>query len=462
MLRTLKLGLTLALVAGSLQSARAFSLLGIWDTWQTVALGYQVTTGGSVDIGGPMNLSEEYRWNVPVITYAFDESFLNYFGQRGVQEVEKAIAILNNLPAMSAMSSNLTEFPLDATRVNHQAQALGILDLKSTALSVLVEEMGLAEPERYTWCLRDRQTRTVNGVNVTNYFVIQRNFDPVTWMPTKYVNGTMYSYTIRDPNLPLNNADAEEFVADPLARSYTAIASGLPAAGQFHTGITRDDAGGLRYLYRYQNYNVEDLPVGVTNSLGTGAGGGYVMIFPTNTVFQTNGFGSTSNVLITVGVRPGIEKLSFQRVEYDSHYSQTLVPYYYDYTDTVITNFTSTQQYLRRTITQPDILFTAEDLGLTISASGVPVPLIIRRTAGFVSNDAINGNTTKAGPGIIQAPITISFTFLLPGYFNDDQFLGESTDRTEVWGSFDGSTNAPVIYPSILSIQDIERQVQSR
>src|SRR4051812_12111309 len=34
-------------------------------------LGY--TLGG--DIGGPMNQLEGYRWNVPIITYAFDESF---------------------------------------------------------------------------------------------------------------------------------------------------------------------------------------------------------------------------------------------------------------------------------------------------------------------------------------------------------------------------------------------------
>jgi hypothetical protein len=465
MLRSIKFVLTLALLSGSLHSARAFSLLGIWDTWQTAALGYRKTIGG-VDIGGPMNLSDGYRWNVPVITYAFDESFVHYFGLRGMQEVEKAIQILNNLPAISAMSSNLTEFPLDAARVNHQAQALGILDLKSTALALLVEEMGLAEPERYAWCLRDRVIRTINNVTTTNYVVIQRNFDPVTWMPSKFVNGTMYSYTIDDPvSVVDNSADAVEFVADPLALSYTAVARSMPYSGQFFTGITRDDAGGLRYLYRHNNYNVENLPAGVSNSLGGGIEGNYVMIFPTNTVLGTNGFGSTgSNTLITVGVRPGIDKIQFQRVEYDSYFSQTLVPYYYDYTDTVITNFTATQQFLRRTITQPDILFTAEDLGMLLSNGGLgtPYPVLTARTAGFVSNDAINGNTTKAGPGVIQAPITISFTYLLPAYLNDNQFFDEATaTKTSVWGSFDGGTNAPVVYPSMISIQDIERLVQS-
>ena len=63
----------------------AFSLLGPSPasggvngalSWQSTDVGYN-TFG--VDIGGPVNLGEEYRWNIPVITYAYDESFLNYF-----------------------------------------------------------------------------------------------------------------------------------------------------------------------------------------------------------------------------------------------------------------------------------------------------------------------------------------------------------------------------------------------
>ena len=36
------------------------------------------------DIGGPMRLDSEYRWNVPIVTYGFDRSFLDYFGANGV------------------------------------------------------------------------------------------------------------------------------------------------------------------------------------------------------------------------------------------------------------------------------------------------------------------------------------------------------------------------------------------
>jgi len=60
------------------------------------AIGYNTFNS---DIGAPMNLGEEYRWNIRTVTYGFDESFLNYFGQKGVDAVNQAFAIFNGLPA---------------------------------------------------------------------------------------------------------------------------------------------------------------------------------------------------------------------------------------------------------------------------------------------------------------------------------------------------------------------------
>src|SRR4051812_22855195 len=87
--------------------ASAFSLLGPLpgaggEAWQTGALGYNPT--GTSDIGAPKNFGEEYRWNLPVITYGFDGSFINYFGADGVAAVEAAFAILNSLPDLSKLS----------------------------------------------------------------------------------------------------------------------------------------------------------------------------------------------------------------------------------------------------------------------------------------------------------------------------------------------------------------------
>ena len=39
------------------------------------------------------NIGEEYRWNTPLLTYAYDESFINYFGENGILAIEDAIEL---------------------------------------------------------------------------------------------------------------------------------------------------------------------------------------------------------------------------------------------------------------------------------------------------------------------------------------------------------------------------------
>src|SRR5262245_51899616 len=97
--------LTLSVILFSAAHGFGFALLGPYADWMQLTNGYR----GPYDIGGPMDLREEYRWNVPVVTYAFDQSFLDYFGSNGVAAVESAIQILNNLPPASQIV--LTNFP---------------------------------------------------------------------------------------------------------------------------------------------------------------------------------------------------------------------------------------------------------------------------------------------------------------------------------------------------------------
>src|SRR5262245_14625159 len=115
---------TLALaIFGAANSASAFSLLGPFDVWQVARIGYNIPENG--DLGGPMNRGDEYRWNMRTITFGIDSSFKTFFGQRGVEELRKAVAIINKLPPVSKMSSNLVEFPTNARGVNFQAATLG-------------------------------------------------------------------------------------------------------------------------------------------------------------------------------------------------------------------------------------------------------------------------------------------------------------------------------------------------
>src|ERR1051326_7906040 len=81
------------------QRVFGFSLLGPYADWMDIQKGYAQPG----DIGGPMNIGEGYRWNIPTITYGFSRSFLDYFGSNGVAAVESAIAVLNQLPPASTV-----------------------------------------------------------------------------------------------------------------------------------------------------------------------------------------------------------------------------------------------------------------------------------------------------------------------------------------------------------------------
>src|ERR1039458_6689248 len=79
------------------------------------------------------------------------------------------------------------------------------LDLKSTTLHLLVEQLGLTEPERYTWTLHDRYTAPgpLPCPLLEYYLVVQRNFDPVPSplnqvQYSPYVNNVLYTYFIED------------------------------------------------------------------------------------------------------------------------------------------------------------------------------------------------------------------------------------------------------------------------
>ena len=215
MRRLTQIAATLLLWEAVTAPVAAFSLLGPATAWMTARLGYDLNVniwppGQGWGGGGPMSIGEEYRYNIPTLSYAYTPAFLNYFGQRGVVEIEKAVAILNRLPSMSTVDMN--DYPLISQRVNHRAQAMQLVDVRSTALSVLVNNLGLTDPSRWVYTLRNRWTDPVS----TNYYVIKRNFDPDTWSHSSYINGQLWTYSrVADVT------DTESFVftqpVDPLA-----------------------------------------------------------------------------------------------------------------------------------------------------------------------------------------------------------------------------------------------------
>src|SRR6185312_3231908 len=196
--------------------------------------------------------------------YAYDANFLGFFGPEGATAVDGTFAILNALTNVDNYSKALSEFSLDTRHANYQAQALGLLDLKSSVLGLMVEQLGLTDPVRYTWTLHDRDhVGSIPCPVGMLYWVVQRNFDyissPLNQLQySPYVNNTLYTYQIFEactgPN-PL--ALAVPFSVDPLATTYSPVASFTLFLGDYYTGLTRDDMAGLRYLLSTNNINWE-------------------------------------------------------------------------------------------------------------------------------------------------------------------------------------------------------------
>lgn len=455
----------LAVAVTLVVDASAFSLMGPFASWQTAAIGYNLPG----DVGGPMTLSEDYRITVPVLNYGFDGTFLSFFGANGVAAVNAAMAILNAVPAASAMTASLTEFPLQAIGpANATAANLQIRDLKSAALSTVFGQMGLASPERWTYTLRDRAV----VANTTNYTVIQRNFDPISLRPNNIVNGALYTYTVAESVLPGNFADAVETRVSGNINNISVASvddGGGLLAGQFFTSLTRDDLGGLRYLLRFNNVNTETLDANVT--LVDTTSSPYAPFLGTN---------AQTNIPIAIARRPGIDRVSFNPIALDSllgivvrAVTNRYVDRYFNPTNNVLTN-----QTVQRVVNLPDILFAAGDLpppalGLISGAT-----LVRPTSTRWVNNSALPGNTVAggaailSGPGVIPAAlsnataIVIEFNTLGASRANFSgagaRFLDERSSTVNgVWGYFDATTIYSV-FPDGVTIQDLERQLLGR
>jgi hypothetical protein len=426
---------------GAVQRAQSDTFQFSFDTIGPSRIDY----GGTTDLGASKNLGDEYRLNTPTITYAIDASFYDYFGVKGAKAIDDAMAIMNRIPAASRTSADLSEFLTEGNqRINQRAQALQLIDLKSTVLSIMVERLGLFG-ETHVFDLHDRVSFPPVSCSF-DYATVIRNFDPVTWEPTHFVNGTFYTYDIQELCPVFGEADAIERVANTLAFQFTAVATqeGLVYGG-YYLNITRDDMGGIRYLYRQNNYNTEALP---TDAVVSSFGSPWTPpnLFFTNAL-QTN----------TTALRGGIEKVTFVKTSFDSVFGTGFTPRTIAYSVPIVTNYHVMSQSVRRRITQPDIVFKAADL------SGGLFNSTYQRSAPFVISNSITSaqNGSGAGPGAFGPQATIIFnksgTLLLNA---TPFFLDETTSLPSFqWGSFDGSTNDPVVYPSGTSIMDIESRV---
>jgi hypothetical protein len=410
----------------------AFSLLGPYTKWMSFTNHYRLPG----DIGGPMGIGQGYRWNVPIVTYAFDKSFMDFFGSNGVAAVEQAIAILNRVPPASHIV--LTNYPTYALRENYTAESQALYDLKSAALSLLLEHMGLAEPTRNVFTLRRWDPILQSGDYyfqgqwpswfIPNY-VIRRNFDPKTLQESQYVNGVLTSgYILFETNLvsgSLVQADVTEYPIDGtdyrfaggVADKYTLLNPGF-----LYTGLTSDDVGGLRYLLS-------------TNTVS------YERLLP-----DVRAPSPTAPSVVNGALRPGVEKVSFVRHPYTPLNRPSTMSY--QYTDTYVVNGVRYHQLLERSVGEPDFLFTAANL-----TAGVDAGAGYSRTdtSKWWNSMAGTTNVNRGGPGVIRPPAKITFHKRGVWVDTSDDYL-QTSPLDWRWGSFGTGANLPITYRSRLPL----------
>jgi len=144
---------------------------------------------------------------------------------------------------------------------------------------------------------------------------------------------------------------------------------------------------------------------------------------------------------------------------FDSLLGQFFTPITNQYVENVVTNSRLQQQVVRRVVGAPDVLFVVEDLGLVDNL----YPNIFARSDAdnWINNDALNGQSSLDGPGVVQLPIRFAFSNRLPYFLNQTPFYLDElySSRSVVWGAFDGTTAPPIVFPNWWSIQALEEEI---
>jgi hypothetical protein len=383
------------------------------------------------DIGGPMKLGEGYRWNVPVVTYAFDQSFIDCFCTNAIGAVEQAVQRLNDLPGASRIV--LTNFAVETSWENYRAMVGSTFHMESAALSILLRYLGLGQPLRDMYNIKWHDPMLVGATDYLNFpmfpdSVAMRNFDPQTLTASGYLNGLLYVWYIYFDN-PADRtnspmyliswpADASLGLYDSPYMSVTHFGSNgnWPWSwnpGRFFIGLTRDDVGGLKYLYDRNLVQMERV-LGDVHAAGTN-GTNFVNFAP----------------------RPGIGKVTFVR-QYFNATTNSFIPIKVRYTDRYFAAGSLQHQQLERVVTQPDILFLGarDQNSYTASVEGTD-------TSGWWNSATATGSQSD-GPGLICPPIRI--TFKQPTPYVQTSATEQPWSAQDTWGSFDGSTNAPIAF----------------
>jgi hypothetical protein len=120
-------------------------------------------------------------------------------------------------------------------------------------------------------------------------------------------------------------------------------------------------------------------------------------------------------------------------------------------------------------VTTPDFLFTAMDMAA--GPAGLPTVPFGSRSLTFNEDNVLPG---LAGPGTITTPTVFTYNKASPVYFNSSSGVmngtpyftstpGSATNsyylEYYLWANFDGTTNAPVVFPNGTSLENLQNLI---
>jgi hypothetical protein len=202
----------------------------------------------------------------------------------------------------------------------------------------------------------------------------------------------------------------------------------------------------------------------VSNALG-GTTGTFVIINKSQITYSTNhAFVALEANCVASGASlfGGVDHISFVRHDFDSLLGRFFAPITNKYSLNTITNNMLVLEPIQRTVLAPDIVFSAQDI--TVGPAVYP-PANGWRGRSVPNWNATLAPPTLAGPGTIESPSTIFFDKLGPFFGNTytTAFLPSTAQSGQsigvLLGSFDGTTNAPIVYPNGTSIINLENQM---
>jgi len=268
-------------------------------------------------LGTPKDRTRFFRVNTPYLTYGFDQTFMQFFGQEGINAIDDAMRVINDFfePEDKTYDGVSGATGVDLTAhgfaqnyatywLNRTAENENLIDIKSLTLGYMVNRLGLGNPHRYAYTAYELDANNTAALGVAVWKTKLNNYDPldpINTGKTATINNVQYSYRLihnQAPGLNLSTfttwnaliAEMEEYTDDTSGNAWSAVAAIVDAfygntqltwitpPSQFNFGVyydgmnasgghykprhalTLDDAGGLKYLYSSNTVAMEFNP----------------------------------------------------------------------------------------------------------------------------------------------------------------------------------------------------------